>query len=170
VRFVDGVRKIAVLRANGIGDYIFAIPALEALHNTYRNAEIVLLALPWHQEFLEGGPGHVDRVIVVPFSRGIRDSRPSKDGAALEVFFQKMADERFDIALQMHGGGRFSNPFVRRLGARLTAGCRTPDAVPLDRWLPYVYYQSEVIRNLEVAFTRRRTTHELPAYSPHPGK
>jgi len=50
----------------------------------------------------------------------------------------------------MHGGGRQSNPFVRRLGARLTAGLRTPDAEPLDRWIPFVYYQLEYVRWLEV--------------------
>jgi ADP-heptose:LPS heptosyltransferase len=88
--------------------------------------------------------------VVVPFTRGIRDSRPTAGQEELEHFFASMAAEEFDIAMQMHGGGRFSNPFVRRLGARLTAGCRSPDADPLDRWLPYVYYQSEVIRNLEI--------------------
>src|SRR5690606_31490844 len=41
--------------------------------------------------------------------------------------------------------------FVRRTGARITAGLRTPDAEPLDRWVPYVYYQHEILRYLEVA-------------------
>lgn len=40
---IPRVRKIAVLRANGIGDFIFALPALSALRATYPDAEIVLL-------------------------------------------------------------------------------------------------------------------------------
>ncbi len=62
-----------------------------------------------------------------------------------------MRAERFDLALQMHGGGGFSNPFVEKLGARVTAGARAPGAPPLDRTIPYVYAQSEYLRDLEVA-------------------
>jgi ADP-heptose:LPS heptosyltransferase len=61
-----------------------------------------------------------------------------------------MAGERFDLALQLHGGGRYSNPFVRRLRAALTVGLRAPDAEPLDRTVPYVYFQPEIMRYLEV--------------------
>ena len=145
------VRKIAVLRANGIGDFMFALPALEALRAAYPAAEIVLLAADWHREFLEGRPGPVDRVVAVPPSTGVREE-PGRleDGRAMETFFREIQAERFDLAVQMHGGGRHSNPFVRRLGARLTIGLRTPDAVPLDRVVPYVYFQSEVLRYLEV--------------------
>jgi ADP-heptose:LPS heptosyltransferase len=59
--------------------------------------------------------------------------------------------ERFDLALQLHGGGANSNPVVAGLGARVTAGLRAEDAPPLDRWVRYVYYQPEVVRYLEVA-------------------
>jgi ADP-heptose:LPS heptosyltransferase len=61
-----------------------------------------------------------------------------------------MRDEKFDLAVQLHGGGRHSNPFVRRLGARVTVGLKSPDAPPLDRWLPYIYFQHEYVRYLEV--------------------
>jgi ADP-heptose:LPS heptosyltransferase len=50
----------------------------------------------------------------------------------------------------MHGGGRHSNQVVRRLGARITAGLRTPDAPPLHRWVPYDRNQPEIVRYLEV--------------------
>jgi ADP-heptose:LPS heptosyltransferase len=94
----------------------------------------------------------VDRVVVVPPSRGVREEpgRPD-DTAELGEFFERMQAERFDLALQMHGGGRWSNPFVLALGAGITAGCVTDDAAPLDRTIPYFYYQPEITRNLEVA-------------------
>ncbi len=146
------VERIAVLRATALGDYVFAVPALDALRAAHPRAEITLLAKPWHATFLHQRPGPVDRVCVVPPSRGVRDEPDApEDEAALEAFFAAMQDERFDVALQMHGGGRWSNPFVTRLGAELTAGARDHDAAALDRWIPYVYLQSETARCLEIA-------------------
>ena len=147
------MQRIAVLRANALGDFVFCVPALLALRAAYPAAEIVLLACPWHAEFLHDRPGPVDRVVVVPPSRGVREPRDGQveDAGELERFFAGMRHEGFDLALQMHGGGRWSNPFVQRLGARLTAGCRAEDAAPLDRWVPYVYFQPETTRYLEIA-------------------
>ncbi len=148
---VPDVAKIAVLRANALGDLLFTVPALVALRATYPKAEIVLLARDWHAEFVPGRVPGVDRVVVVPLAQGIWSppGRPD-DPDELARFFAEMTAEGFDLALQVHGGGRNSNPFVRRLEARVTAGLRTPDAEPLDHWVPYVYYQAEVFRLLEV--------------------
>ncbi|HEX5498442.1 MAG TPA: glycosyltransferase family 9 protein, partial [Thermomicrobiales bacterium] len=147
---IPNVAKIAVLRANGLGDLIVALPALEALRAVYSDAEIVLLGTAMHAALLHGRPGPVDRVVVVPPSRGVNgDADTVEESAALDAFFAETARERFDLALQLHGGGRNSNPFLLRLGARVTAGLRTPDAVPLDRCLPYVYFQPEIFRYLE---------------------
>jgi ADP-heptose:LPS heptosyltransferase len=147
-----GVERIAVLRANALGDYIFALPALDALRASYPEAELTLLGRPWHAEFLADRPGPIDRVVVVPPSRGVRDEpEGSASDDELDDFFARMRGERFDIALQMHGGGRWSNPFLKRLGARLTAGCRAEDAVALDHWIRYFYFQPEITRLVEVA-------------------
>lgn len=148
---VPDVRRIAVLRANGIGDLMFALPALSALQATYPEAEITLLGAPWHAAFLDGRPGPVHRTIPVPPREGVWLPDGCQEGKPeLEQFFQRMREERFDLALQLHGGGRYSNPFTLALGARVTAGLRTPDAAPLDRWVSYVYYHSEILRYLEV--------------------
>jgi ADP-heptose:LPS heptosyltransferase len=150
---VENVRKIAVLRAGGIGDFIFTLPALHALQAAYPEAEITLLGDVWHEEFLSKRPGPPDRAIAVPPSTGVNgpDTGVDEDEEELERFFARMQEERFDLALQMHGGGGYSNPFVRKLGARITAGTRASGAPPLDRYIPYVYYQSEYMRHLEVA-------------------
>lgn len=145
------IRKIAVLRANGIGDLIFALPALDALRHAYPEAEITLLGARWHAAFLADRPGPIDRVVAIPPSTGVNEQDgPPAAPAELEAFFAAMQAERFDLALQMHGGGRHSNPFTRRLGARITAGCCTADAEPLDIELRYVYFQSEILRCAEL--------------------
>ena len=150
---VDGVRKIAVLRAGGLGDAIFTLPALWALKETYPEAEIALLGGPLQMGLFSCGRDPVARAIPVPPSTGVNgpDTGVEEDEEELERFFAQMREERFDLALQMHGGGGYSNPFVGRLGARVTAGAQSPDASPLDRTVPYVYHQSEYLRHLEVA-------------------
>jgi ADP-heptose:LPS heptosyltransferase len=148
---VPDVRRIAVLRANALGDFIFAIPALEALRVAYPAAELVLIGAPWHARWLRDRPGPVDRVLVVPPAAGIRDPGPDESPPSMDDFLSAARDERFDIALQMHGGGANSNPLVAKLGARITAGLRADGALPLDRWMRYVVYQPEVFRYLEVA-------------------
>ncbi len=153
-RWVPGVNKIAVLRANALGDFVFAQPALYAIRTAYPQAEIVLLGKPWHKTYLAGRPGPINRVIAVPPYRGVSEpdtwKGPTGD-RAVETFFSQMQAEQFDLALQMHGGGANSNPFILRLGARLTAGLRAPGAAALDRWIPYIYWQHEILRLLEVA-------------------
>ncbi len=148
---MDQVRKIAVLRANSVGDFLFCLPALESLRVAYPEAEIVYLGLPWHKEFLAGRPSPIDRVVTVPVGLGVRTEAGQKvDEAELLAFFKEMQQEHFDLALQLHGGGKHSNPFVKRLGARLTAGFQTSDAEPLDISLPYNNFQNEVIRYVEL--------------------
>lgn len=145
------IKKIAVLRANALGDYIFSLPALQALRETFPHAEIVLLGRAWHQEYLKNRPGPVDRVVVVPLYPGISEREGYvPDEEVLTDFFSRMRAEQFDIAFQMHGGGRNSNPFLLRLEAKLTVGLKTPDAAALDINVPYIYYFNETLRYLEV--------------------
>jgi ADP-heptose:LPS heptosyltransferase len=145
------VKKIAVLRANAVGDFIFTLPALEALRNAYPEAEITLVGRDWHRDFLNGRPGPFDHVLAVPKEEVLRGSiDEDDDGSETEAFLEAMAAEHFGLAVQLYGGGRFSNPYILRWRARFTIGLKTPDAAPLDRWVPYFYFQSEVMRFLEV--------------------
>jgi ADP-heptose:LPS heptosyltransferase len=148
-KLIEGVRKIAVVRPNALGDFIFILPALNALRRAYPAAEMVLLGLDWHAAYLDGRPGPIDRVVVVPFQLHTNPLADPACAATAEMFFQRMQQEHFDIALQLYGGGKYSNPFTQRLGARITAGLRADDAPPLDLWVPYIFYHSEVLRYLE---------------------
>ena len=143
----DGVRRIAVLRGGGLGDLMFALPAIQALAAAYPAAEITLLGTPLHAALLSGRPGPVDGVEVLPFAPGVRPGPDNPGG--LTGFFDRMQARQFDLAVQVHGGGRNSNPFLLRLGAKHTVGTRTPDAPHLERNIPYVYYQHEILRALE---------------------
>ncbi|MHA6792133.1 glycosyltransferase family 9 protein [Pseudonocardia bannensis] len=148
---VDGVRRIAVLRCNAIGDYLMATPALAALRAAYPAAEVTLLGAPWHAEFLGRRPGPVDRVWVLPDVPGLAGQPGDVPPAAeLPGFLAVARAERFDVAVQLHGGGGRSNPLVAELGARCAVGLRAADAPPLDRTVPYRYYQPEAARYLEV--------------------
>jgi ADP-heptose:LPS heptosyltransferase len=144
---LPGVARIAVLRGGGLGDLLFAMPAIQSLADAYPAARIVLLGTPVHAALLTGREGPVDEVALLPVAQGVHEP-PGKepDPAEQERFFA----QHFDLAVQLHGGGRWSNPFLRRFGAKYTVGSRTPDAEPLDRWVPFRYFQHEMMRALEV--------------------
>ena len=145
-RFED-VREIAVLRGGGLGDLMFAVPALEALAAAYPEARITLLGSPSARPVLDGRTTAVHAFEELPVVPGVRDH--GEGAPTADDFFARLHG-RFDLAVQLHGGGRNSNPFLLRLGARHTVGTATEDAEVLERWVRYVYYQHEVVRALEV--------------------
>jgi ADP-heptose:LPS heptosyltransferase len=150
--YVENVTKIALLRANALGDFIVTLPALQAIRATYPAAELVLLGKPWHNDFLKSARTPIDRVVTIPVSKGIREEAGQRENPEeLSHFFESIQQEQFDIAVQLQGKGIAANPFVNKLGAKLTVGLTCPEAEPLDRNIPFYYYQNEAIRYLEVA-------------------
>ena len=151
---VAGVRRIAVLRANGVGDYVIAEPALAALRTAYPDAEITLLGAAHTRPLVEDRPGPCDRYVQVPLTRGVRvGPDPDAPPEVMEAWCAQQRAYGYDLAVQLHGGGRNSNALLLRLGARVTAGAATPDAPKPDRWVPYTPYQHDTLRWLEVAAT-----------------
>lgn len=148
----ESVHKIAVLRANALGDFIVTLPALKAIRNAYPSARIILLGKPWHQQFLVPGRAPVDRVIVVPVKKGIRtEAGKTEDEDEVSDFLIQMQKEQFDIVLNFQGNGISANPFIKQFKAKITAGLTCEKADKLDLSINHYYYQSEVIRYLEVA-------------------
>jgi ADP-heptose:LPS heptosyltransferase len=147
----NGVHRIAVLRCNALGDHFMATPALAALRSAFPEAEITLVAGAWHAAFLSGRPGPVDRVLVLPQVTGLA-GQPAGAPPEEELpgFLGQARAARYDLAVQLHGGGAVSNPLTRSLGARWTIGLRAEGAPPLDATVPYRYYQPEACRFLEV--------------------
>lgn len=148
---IEGVERIAVLRPNAVGDFVFSLPALAALRAAYPRAHIALLGKRWHREFLAGRPGPADEVIELPPLPGLgAPAGATEDEARTEAFIAEMRLRRFDLAIQLYGGGRHANPFIRRLGARVAVGMRAADAPALDRNLDYRPWHNERLRLLEV--------------------
>ena len=146
------VRKIAVFRPNAVGDFMYCLPALQALKHCYSAAEVVYLGQQWHAEFLAARPGPVDRTVVIPELPGINTAAEGRcDMALAEGFLENMRSEHFDLALQMYGGGRYANPIVAQFCARTSVGMRTPDAAPLDRCIAYGALVNRRLQLLEVA-------------------
>jgi ADP-heptose:LPS heptosyltransferase len=149
---IENVKKIAVLRSGALGDFIVTLPALKAIRNSYPSAEIVLLGKPWHKKFLVKGRTPVDRVVVVPVKKGIRqEHNETENEEAIELFFQLMQEEHFDIAINFQGNGVSANPFIKKLNARFTVGLTSENAERLNRDINFYYYQNEMMRFIEVA-------------------
>lgn len=146
------VKKIAVLRPNAVGDFVFALPCLHALRRRFPEARIVYLGKQWHADFLRDRPGSVDKVVVMPPCPGV-GAPPDipVDAQARQSFIAAMHAARFDLAVQVYGGGRYANPFIAQFGARYTIGMKAADAAPLDRWVSYGSLQNRRLQMLEVA-------------------
>lgn len=143
--------KIAIFCSSDMAEFIFSLPALDAMRLAYPQAEVVLLGTEWQQRLLKGRPSPVDRVEVIPTVESQEtESHEEKRLPELSQFFERMERERFDLAIQLRGGGCFSNPFLQRLHARLTVGSRTQGAAAPDRWVPYSLHQLLVLHYLEV--------------------
>jgi ADP-heptose:LPS heptosyltransferase len=150
---VPGVRRLLVLRANGLGDFVVAEPALAALRAAYPDATITLVTSPPVAALLRGRPAPVDEVLAAPRVAGVRGEPggpPNDPPQAVEAFCAALRARRFDLAVQLHGGGGNANPLLLRFGARVTAGSRAPGAAPLDRTVPWTDFQHDVLRYLEV--------------------
>jgi ADP-heptose:LPS heptosyltransferase len=146
----DDVERIVVLHARGLGDLVFALPALAALRATYPEATITVLGRDWYGDLLRTRPSPVDEVVAVPPGNVINSVPGASAPDALGRFAGEQAARRYDLAVQLHGGGRDSNPFTLALGARHTVGACSPGAARLERSIPFVHYQHEPLRGLEI--------------------
>lgn len=68
----DAPRKVALVRASRIGDFLCATPALRALRSPLPNAEISLVALPLVRDLARRSP-QVDRFIAFPGFPGMAE-------------------------------------------------------------------------------------------------
>lgn len=156
------VATIVVLRGGGLGDLVMALPALQALRGRYPRAALTLLGTVAHARLLAGRPGPVDEVLALPVIPGVHEPPGfAADPVATAQFVRQLRGRGFDLAVQLHGGGRWSNPLLHQLAAGCTVGSQTDDAQPLDRSVPFRYYHHETLRALEVVGLVGATAAEL---------
>ena len=136
-------RKVALVRASRIGDFICATPALRAIRRALPQAEITMITLPLLRDLVMRSP-HLDKFVAFPGFPGIAEQ--FFDARRAVHFFHEMQEEQFDLAVQMQGSGVYSNPFTLLLGAKATAGfVRQGDSAGrLDAVLPYPQRMHEV--------------------------
>ena len=91
--------KILLVRLRLIGDVAFTTPLLRALRRHYPQAHLTYVVEPTAAPVVLGNP-HLDEVIVAPKRSGI--ARLAGDASLA----RRLRRERFDIALDLHGGPR----------------------------------------------------------------
>lgn len=91
---LPNIKKILIIRVDGIGDLLNSTPAIALLRQNYPSAEITVLARPLNASVLTGNP-NVDKVLV--YDRGGEHIRLSQRLR----FFSKLRNEQFDLVVAM---------------------------------------------------------------------
>jgi ADP-heptose:LPS heptosyltransferase len=144
--------RVAVFRALNLGDMVVSIPALRRIRRSYPDAGVTLIALPWAEQFAAQVPGYIDRFEPFQGYPGIRevpfDPEVSKEGIT------RLREQRFDVALQLHGDGSVSNGYVAQLKSTISVGPVPPQVsgtIRLDIDCPYPSDMSEVESLIAIA-------------------
>jgi ADP-heptose:LPS heptosyltransferase len=143
--------RIALFRPLGLGSLLCAVPALRALDAAYPEAHITLIGLPLVRELAARLRRYLDGFAEFPGFPGIPGFDPDLD--AVPGFFERMRNQRFDLAIQMHGSGEIANPLMVLMGAARNAGFHRPGRYCPDaqRFLQWQDDEGEVQRWLRLA-------------------
>lgn len=163
---LENIKKIVVFRALQLGDMLCAIPAIRALHYAYPDAEITLVGLPWAKMLLERFPLYFHSLIIFPGYPGFAEQ--AVDYFAFPDFLKKVQQEKFDLAIQMHGNGVITNPLVDLFAAKNISGFYTENnyCPNKDLFIKYPDNLHEINRHLalveKLGITEYTTDLEFP--------
>ena len=93
--------KILLVRLRQIGDVVFTTPAIHALRRHYPDAHLTYLVEPAASAVVAANP-HLNEIVIAPRARGWRGTR-----ADIRLGL-RLRRERFDLAIDFHGGPRAS--------------------------------------------------------------
>lgn len=91
--------SILIVRLRLVGDVVFTTPVIAALRRQYPNARLVYVVENAAAPIVAGNP-HLNDVVIAPHRRGL--GRLADDW----TLARRLRRERFDIALDLHGGPR----------------------------------------------------------------
>ena len=141
-----GTASLAIFRALQLGDMLCAVPALRSLRRALPATRICLVGLPWAEQFAARFHRYLDDFIAFPGHEALPE-QPVKQHQ-LADFYSGMRSRRFDVALQLHGSGEYSNLVTRGFGARAMAGFGQGDPSPCEALFPYPDCGPEPLRLL----------------------
>lgn len=146
----SSLERVAVFRSLQLGDMFCAVPALRALRVALPAARIALVGMPWAREWSRRYRPYIDEFIPFPGYPGLPEQ--SWQASTVAAFLRRVQARRFDLAIQMHGSGRLTNPLLMLFGARRSAGFfqagdYCPDAA---RFLVYPQREPEIRRLLHL--------------------
>lgn len=95
------IRRILVIRLDLLGDFVFTLPAVQALRAAYPQAELTLLTLEYTRPLATLVPG-VDRVLALDLNQYRRPAGWRRLGEVLRLVRQLRA-ARFDLCVAVHG-------------------------------------------------------------------
>jgi ADP-heptose:LPS heptosyltransferase len=131
------------------------VPALNALDRRFPEARITLIGLPWTRELAERLPA-VDTFLEFPGYPGLPELPVDEQRTA--AFIDGMRHDGYDIAIQLHGSGPFTNELVSSFGADISIGYGPPGDPWLSQTLPWLEDENEIERWLRlVAFLGANT-------------
>jgi lipopolysaccharide heptosyltransferase II len=150
----EQVRRILVIRLDLLGDLVMSLPAVDVLKQTYPNAEVTFLALPYAASLLELAP-EVDSIETYDVNRVRRPGDVFSWASYRELFalVRRLRAREFGICLSLNG--KFACVMAWLSGCPRRFGYRA-EAYPfmLTRTLPggrYAVRQHEVVYNLKLA-------------------
>jgi lipopolysaccharide heptosyltransferase II len=100
----DAVKKILLVRCDGIGDLVFSTPAIAAVRNRYPNAQLDLVVGPWCRDVAALIPDIDNILLHGPW--GYRKLRAVKENISLAEdyrFARRVRHERYDIVIDLRG-------------------------------------------------------------------
>ncbi|OGW49038.1 MAG: hypothetical protein A2078_07220 [Nitrospirae bacterium GWC2_57_9] len=135
-RIPDRPKNAVIVCASRIGDFLCATPAFRALRRRLPDTQFSLIGLPFVSGLVSRNP-YLDHYVPFPGFPGMAEQ--FFDACKARAFFERMQQQRFGLALQMHGSGAYSNIFTLMLGARFTCGFVREGGDPgrLDAALPW---------------------------------
>jgi ADP-heptose:LPS heptosyltransferase len=100
----DSVKKVLLLRCDGIGDVVFSTPAIAAVRKRYPNAQLDLVVGPWCRDVAAMVPGIDNLLLHAPW--GYRKLRAVQENISLAEdfrFARRIRQERYDICVDLRG-------------------------------------------------------------------